>query len=79
MEMALACLAGIVILYVVAKVASLPLKLVWKLVSNSVIGGLMLWVVQLVVPSLEITFLKALFAGILGIPGVVLILIANFL
>ena len=39
----------------------------------------MLWVVNLFGAGIEITFFKALIAGVFGIPGVIVILLAHFL
>lgn len=79
MEVIASFVVGLVILYVILKVLSLPAKLVWKLVSNSIIGAIMLWVVNLFGVGIDITFFKALIAGIFGIPGVVVIVLAHFL
>jgi inhibitor of the pro-sigma K processing machinery len=46
-----------------------------KLVSNSVVGAFMLFVADFFGLGIEITILKALFAGICGIPGVLIIII----
>ena len=61
---------GVVILYVIVKLLSLPFKLVW----NGVIGAIMLWMANLLGGALfgvtvKITIIKALIAGFFGIPG----------
>ena len=61
---------GVVILYVIVKLLSLPFKLVW----NGIIGAIMLWLANLLGGALfgvpvKITRLKALMAGVFGIPG----------
>ena len=61
---------GVVILYVIVKLLSLPFKLVW----NGVIGAIMLWLANLLGGALfgvtfKITIIKALIAGFFGIPG----------
>jgi inhibitor of the pro-sigma K processing machinery len=74
---------GILMLYLLAKLLFVPLKILWRLVYNALIGGVMLWVLNLVggyfglhVPINAIT---ALIAGFLGIPGVILLIILQYL
>lgn len=60
---------GVIILLIVVKLLSLPFKLVW----NGITGAVMLWVCNLIGGflgfSMKITIVKALVAGIFGIPG----------
>lgn len=79
MEIIGSFIVGLIVLYIILKVLSLPVRIVWKLISNSLIGAVMLWVVNLFGTGIEITFFKALIAGIFGIPGVIVILLAHFL
>lgn len=62
-------LVGVIILLVVVKLFSMPFKLVW----NGICGAILLWVVNLVGSlvgfGMKITVIKALIAGIFGIPG----------
>ena len=68
---------AVLIFAVLGKVISLPFSIVWKLITNSVVGAIILWVVNLFGAGIEITFLRALIAGFFGIPGVVVLLIAR--
>jgi len=62
---------GVLILFIVVKVLSLPFKLVW----NGIFGAIMLWIVNLIGGfvgfSMKITIIKALIAGMFGIPGAI--------
>ncbi len=62
---------GVLILFIVVKVLSLPFKLVW----NGIFGAVMLWIVNLIGGfvgfSMKITIIKALIAGMFGIPGAI--------
>ena len=62
---------AIVILLLLVKLFSLPFKLVW----NGLIGGATLWLINLVGAAfsfqIDITVIKALIVGFLGMPGVV--------
>ena len=75
LELIVAFAVGVLVLCLLAKLVSLPLKLAWKLVTNSLAGAILLWVADLFGAGIEITFLKALIAGVFGIPGVIVLLV----
>ncbi|HIU64851.1 MAG TPA: pro-sigmaK processing inhibitor BofA family protein [Candidatus Avacidaminococcus intestinavium] len=66
---------ALVILFVLIKVFSLPFKILW----NGIIGGLTLWVVNLIGAlfgvHIEITVITALIAGFFGVPGVLVLVV----
>lgn len=72
-------LAGV---WLVCKLLMLPIKLMWKLVVNGIAGALLLLVVNfvggLIGLSVPITPFSALLTGVLGIPGVIVLLIFQF-
>ena len=70
---------GIIILALILKLVSIPIRLFWKFITNSIIGALMLWVVNLFGAGVPIDILRALIAGIFGIPGVIVILLYHYL
>ena len=74
LEGSLPFIAGVLILLVVVKLLSLPFKLVW----NGIIGAAALWLVNLVGAAvgfgLKITVVKALIAGVFGVPGLIAVL-----
>ena len=78
MEIVGSFVVGLIVLYVLLKVLSMPFRIVWKLITNSIAGAIMLWFVNLFGTGIDITFIKALLAGIFGIPGVLVIVIAQF-
>ena len=70
---------GIILIYLIGRMFLLPVKLVFRLIYNGIIGGVILWVVNLIgghfgftVPLNPIT---ALVVGFLGLPGVVLLIL----
>ncbi len=75
----IAFVVGLLVLCIIGKVVSLPMRILWKLVSNSIVRAVLLWVVNLFGVGIKITFIKALIAGVFGIPGVAAILIYQFL
>ena len=79
MEIIGSFIVGIIVLFILLRVLSLPFRIVWKLITNSIVGALMLWVVTLFGLGIEITFFKALIAGFFGVPGVLVVVLAHFL
>ena len=78
MEIIAGIAVGIIIFAVLGKLIALPFRILWKLITNSIVGAVILWVINLFGAGIEITFFKALIAGIFGVPGVILLLIARF-
>ena len=70
---------GIVLILLLGRILVFPLKVVLKLVYNGLIGGLALWLVNLIGAPLgfilPITVWTALLVGLLGIPGVALLIL----
>ena len=79
MDIIAALAIGIVLFAILGKVIALPLRILWVLITNSIVGAIILWVINLFGVGIEITFLKALIVGILGIPGVILVLLAHMM
>ena len=79
----LAYVVGVILLYVIARIFLLPFRLVIKLIYNGVVGGIMLWLFNLVGSHLgfvlPINPITALVAGFLGLPGVVLMILYYWL
>ncbi|MGN0940282.1 MAG: pro-sigmaK processing inhibitor BofA family protein [Selenomonadaceae bacterium] len=66
---------GILAIVIIAKIIGLSIDLLLKFISNSVVGALMLLVVNVFGANIELTILKSLFCGVFGIPGVVILFI----
>ena len=75
MEIVAAFAVGLIVLCLICKIVALPMKLLWKMITNSLVGVVLLWVVNLFGAGVKITFLKALVAGVLGVPGVIIVLL----
>ena len=75
--------AGILILYILCKILTVPLRIIWKLLVNAVIGIVVLFLFNLlgglVGLSIPINAVNALITGFLGVPGVILILILRII
>lgn len=76
MEDLLFYLIGIVGIIIIGRLLVLPLKIIFKLVGNAIVGGVVLSIInyfsQYTGLFIEITPIKALIVGILGVPGVVI-------
>ena len=70
---------GIVLIYLIGRVFLMPIRLILKLIYNGIVGGIMLWIVNYIGAyigfSIAINPITALVAGVLGIPGVVLLIL----
>ncbi|MFY9371357.1 MAG: pro-sigmaK processing inhibitor BofA family protein [bacterium] len=70
---------GLLLLYLIARLFFVPLRILMRLLYNGIIGGLLLWLVNLVGSFFGVTIpinpITALAAGFLGVPGVVLLLL----
>ena len=76
----LAFLGAMIVLFIILKIISLPIKLIIKLLINALIGGVILFLINLTgLIVIDITWISALIVGFLGIPGVVVVIILNFL
>ncbi|EIW17312.1 MULTISPECIES: pro-sigmaK processing inhibitor BofA family protein [Pelosinus] len=75
----LAYVFGIILLYVVGRMFLMPIKLIFRLIYNGLIGGAMLWALNFVGLHIGFTIainpITALIAGFLGLPGVMLLIL----
>ncbi|HHV61358.1 MAG TPA: pro-sigmaK processing inhibitor BofA [Firmicutes bacterium] len=73
-----AYLFGLLLLYLLANVLLIPLRFVMRLIYNGVIGGILLWIINIMGRHFDIMVpinpITALVAGFLGIPGIVLLI-----
>ena len=79
MDIIAALAVGIVLFAILGKLIALPFRILWVLITNSIVGAVILWVINLFGVGIEITFFKALIVGIFGIPGVIVVLIAHMM
>ena len=83
MENILTLLIPILIGYLVLKFFFSQVKLIWKLTVNSISGFICLWLLNLISGFtgifFEINIVTVLIAGFLGIPGIILLVLGQFL
>lgn len=80
--MILPILIGVAILFIVLKLLALPMKIIIKLVINGLVGGLIIFVINLIGANfgfmIDLNWITALIVGLLGVPGVVIVAILQF-
>ena len=75
-SLVVAFFVGLFILCIITKVFSLPLQLLWKCIYNSIIGAIVLYVINFLgIVYIPINFITAFIAGMFGIPGVLVLVI----
>lgn len=76
-------LACLIVLFIVGKIFYLPMKKIIKLLINSVLGGVLIYIINIVGGSFNfhigLNIGTAIFAGILGVPGVVCLIILKLI
>ena len=72
----IAFFVGLLILCVFTKIFSMPLKILWNCIYNSIIGAIVLYIINFLgFVYIPINFITALIAGIFGVPGVLVLAI----
>ncbi len=79
----LAYAVGLILLYVLGWVLLIPLKWLVKLMWNGILGGIILFILNLIGGiwgiSIGLNAFNAIIVGLLGIPGVILLLVLKYI
>ncbi|SHJ98550.1 pro-sigmaK processing inhibitor BofA family protein [Propionispora hippei] len=79
MNVIIAYAFGIILIYLLGRMFLMPLRLIFRLIYNGLVGGIMLWAVNFVGAHMGFTLainpITALVAGFLGLPGVILLIL----
>ena len=82
-ELILSFALGLVLLYLIGWLLLVPMRFLWRLIAGGLLGGFMLWIVGqfgfLFGFSIAVNPFTALTAGLLGIPGVALVIALSLL
>ncbi len=81
---------GLILIYVLARLLFLPVKILATLLYNAVIGGIILFGINWILSAaavigvpialrLPVNPLTALIAGLLGLPGLILVVLLQYL
>ena len=72
-------LACLIVIFILGRLFFLPLKKIVKILLNSILGGVIIYIVNIIGASFNfhigLNAGTAFFAGILGTPGVILLII----
>lgn len=75
--------ACIIILFIVGRIFIVPLKKILKLVMNSILGGILIYIINIVGASfgfhIGLNIGTSIFVGILGVPGAVFLVILKLM
>ena len=73
----------ILFLAILGKIFVLPFKSILRLIGNSIMGGLIIYIINLIGGlwgfHIGLNLITSIFVGILGIPGAVLLIILKFI
>lgn len=70
------CIIGI---FIIGKIFIVPIKVIMKLILNTILGAILLYIINIIGASFNfhigINLITTLVTGILGIPGVILLIL----
>ena len=76
-------IACIFFLFIFGRIFILPIKTILRLVINSIFGGVLIFIINLIGSiwgfHIGLNLITSIFVGILGIPGVIVIIIIKLL
>ncbi len=76
-KMLLVYFACVIAIFIIGKILFVPLKMIFKLILNSILGGILIWLINLAGITWElhigINVITMLTVGLLGVPGAVLL------
>ena len=82
-EIFLAFVVGMLLLFILIKLLYVPIRMAIKLFINSIAGGLLLLFLNLLLGifgiSVGVNFLTSAITGVLGIPGIALLLLLQII
>lgn len=74
---------SVLLIWMLLKILKMSMKWVWKLLLNALGGVIALFILNsfggLVGLTLDITWFNAIVAGILGLPGIILLLLIKYI
>jgi len=82
-DIILAYVIGIIFLFILGRFLLIPLKVVMKLIYNAILGAVALMLINLVGGlfgfRIALNVISAFIAGVLGIPGIALLVILKLI
>ena len=65
----------VISIFILGRIFAWPLKGILKLIGNSIVGGIIIFLINLIGANFGLNIGTALVVGILGIPGAILLII----
>lgn len=79
----IAFLACVSVLFIFGKILVLPMKKILKLLMNSVLGGILIYIINMFGANFNfhigLNLGTSIFVGIFGVPGAILLVILKFM
>lgn len=66
---------ALIIVMVVLKVLGKSMKTIISILINALAGAMVLWVLSIFWPAIQINIVSSLIVGVLGVPGVILVVL----
>ena len=70
---------AVLILFIILKLFGLSMKIISRFIFNALVGGIVISIINLFGANITLTWLTAAIVGFLGVPGVIIVLIMQFL
>ncbi len=79
----IAFIACLFFLFIIGKIFIVPLKIIIKFLLNSIFGGLLIFIINIIGGFLNfhigLNVITSIFVGILGIPGAIVVILIKLL
>lgn len=79
----IAFIACLFFLFIIGKIFIVPIKTILKLLLNSIIGGILIFIINFIGGFLNfhigLNLITSIFVGLLGIPGVIAVIMIKLL
>lgn len=76
-------IASIIFLFIFGKIFLVPLKSIFKLILNSILGGVLIYIINIVGMLFDfhigLNIITSILIGILGVPGAILLVVVKLL
>jgi len=76
-------IASIIFLFIFGRIFLVPLKSIFKLILNSILGGILIYIINIVGIlfnfHIGLNIVTSILIGILGVPGAVLLVVVKLL
>lgn len=76
-------IASIIFVFIFGKIFLVPLKSIFKLILNSVLGGVLIYIINIIGMLFDfhigLNIVTSILIGILGVPGAILLVVIKLL